>query len=47
MSRIVEGVDAENLEPAEYYNLQGIKVAKPSKGLYIKKQGKNATKVVL
>lgn len=43
----VEGVDAENLEPAEYYNLQGIKVAKPSKGLYIKKQGKNATKVVL
>lgn len=30
----------------EYYNLQGIKVENPTSGLYIKKQGTKATKVV-
>lgn len=33
--------------PVEYYNLQGVRVMNPSKGLYIKKQGDKATKVVL
>lgn len=32
--------------PVEYYNLQGVKVANPDKGIYIKKQGSKATKVV-
>lgn len=39
----VEGVDA----PVEYYNLQGIRVANPENGLYIRRQGKNATKVLV
>lgn len=33
--------------PVEYYNLQGMKVANPEKGIFIKKQGKKVTKVVL
>ena len=44
----IESVDAEEVEaPVEYYNLQGVKVANPEKGLYIKKQGKKVTKVIL
>ena len=31
----------------EYYNLQGVKVENPSNGIFIKKQGTKATKVVL
>ncbi len=42
----IEGVEAENA-PVEYFNLQGMKVANPENGLFIKKQGKTATKVVL
>ncbi len=33
--------------PSEYYNLQGVKVEKPDKGIYVKKQGSKTTKVVL
>ena len=33
--------------PVEYYNLQGLKVANPEKGIFIKKQGKKSTKVLL
>ncbi len=33
--------------PVEYYNLQGVKVENPSNGIFIKKQGSKATKVVL
>ena len=33
--------------PVEYYNLQGVKVENPTKGIFIKKQGTKATKVVL
>ncbi len=39
----VETIDA----PVEYYNLQGVKVANPSNGIFIKKQGNKTTKVVL
>ena len=42
----VEGVEAENSE-VEYYNLQGVKVENPEKGIFIKKQGNKTTKVVL
>lgn len=39
----VDGEDAE----VEYYNLQGVRVANPGHGLYIKRQGGNAVKVVM
>ena len=44
----IESVESEEIDaPAEYYNLQGIKVANPANGIFIKKQGNKATKVVL
>ncbi len=44
----VEEIDAEDAEaPVEYYNLQGVKVANPVGGLYIRVQGNNATKVLV
>lgn len=33
--------------PAEYYNLQGVRVANPGHGLYIVKQGNKVSKVVM
>ena len=39
------GVDAN--APVEYYNLQGVKVANPENGIFIKKQGGRTSKVVL
>ena len=33
--------------PVEYYNLQGVRVANPENGLYIRVQGKKATKVLV
>ncbi len=44
---VIERVDADENAPVEYYNLQGVKVENPSNGIFIKKQGKKATKVVL
>ena len=38
---VEEEIDA----PVEYYNLQGVKVAEPSNGIFIKVQGKKASKV--
>ena len=44
----IEVIEAEDAEaPVEYYNLQGVKVANPEQGIFIKKQGNKATKVVL
>ena len=42
----VEGIDADNAE-GEYYTLQGVKVANPDKGIFIKVAGGKAVKVVL
>ncbi len=39
-------VDDENA-PVEYFNLQGVKVANPSAGIYIRRQGSKATKVLV
>ena len=36
-----------NEAPVEYYNLQGVKVANPSNGIFIKRQGGKVTKVIL
>ncbi len=42
----MEGIEAENADaPVEYYNLQGVKVANPSNGIFIKVQGSKASKV--
>ncbi len=43
----VAGVAADENAPVEYYNLQGIRVANPEKGIFIKRQGNKATKVAL
>ncbi len=44
----IEVVEVEDTEaPVEYYNLQGMKVTNPENGIFIKKQGKKVTKVVL
>lgn len=41
----VGGVEFENDEDVEYYNLQGVKVDNPSNGVFIKVQGKKVSKV--
>jgi hypothetical protein len=33
--------------PVEYYNLQGVRVSNPENGIYIRRQGNKATKVVI
>ena len=43
----VENIDNNANAPVEYYNLQGVKVNNPANGIYIKKQGGKATKVIL
>ena len=43
----VESIATDANAPVEYYNLQGVRVANPKNGVFIKKQGEKATKVVL
>ena len=45
-SSAIEEIAADNAA-VEYYNLQGVKVANPENGIFVKKQGAKATKVVL
>lgn len=42
----VENIEATEEEEVEYYNLQGVKVANPSNGVYIRVVNGKATKVV-
>ena len=42
----IESVEAASAA-VEYYNLQGVKVANPEKGIFIKKAGNKTTKVIL
>ncbi len=42
----VSAIEAENA-PAEYFNLQGVRVANPENGLYIVRQGSKVTKQVI
>ena len=44
---VVENLVDQNDAPAVYYNLQGVRVANPENGLYIKVQGNKSTKVVI
>ena len=41
----IANVGVDTNAPVEYYNLQGVRVANPEAGLYIKRQGNTATKV--
>ena len=41
----IEDITVDDNAPVEYYNLQGIRVANPSNGVYIQRQGNKATKV--
>lgn len=43
VTSVEENIDA----PAVYYNLQGVKVANPDKGIYIVKRGNKTSKVIL
>lgn len=44
----VESITIDNSNaPVEYYNLQGVRVANPESGLYIRRQGNTATKVLV
>ena len=44
----VEGIVVDEFDgEAEYYNLQGVKVANPENGLFIKKAGNKASKVIM
>lgn len=43
----VEGVEVDENAPVEYYNLQGVKVNGDIPGLYIRRQGGKAEKVIV
>lgn len=44
-SSAVDGIAVDDADaPVEYYNLQGVRVANPSEGLYIEKKGNKAVK---
>ena len=43
----INDVTIDENAPVEYYNLQGVKVENPENGIFIKRQGSKATKVIL
>lgn len=44
----IEAVDADSADAAvEYFNLQGVRVATPAEGLYIRRQGNKVEKVLV
>ena len=43
----VDNIAIDENAPVEYYNLQGVRVANPENGLYIKRQGNKAEKVLV
>ena len=45
-SAAVEGIEADENAPVEYYNLQGVRVAEPANGIFIVKKGNKATKQI-
>ncbi len=45
-SSAIDEIGNENA-PVEYYNLQGVKVANPENGIFIRRQGSKVTKVVM
>ncbi len=43
----IENVAIDENAPVEYFNLQGVRVANPENGLYIRRQGSKVSKVIL
>lgn len=43
----VAGAEVDLNAPVEYYNLQGVRVAEPAAGLYIRRQGNAVSKVII
>lgn len=43
----VDEITVDENAPVEYYNLQGVRVANPENGLYIRRQGSKVTKVLI
>lgn len=43
----IGSVEVDDEAPVEYYNLHGVRVENPSAGLYIRRQGNRATKVLI
>ncbi len=43
----IESVVVDENAPVEYFNLQGVRVANPENGLYIRRQGNTVTKVIV
>ena len=43
----IDTIISTDTDIVEYYTLQGVRVEKPEKGIYIKKQGSRITKVIL
>ena len=43
----VEAIEAETNAPVEYYNLQGVRVANPENGIFIRRQGNKVSKVAI
>lgn len=43
----VASIEADENAPVEYYNLQGVRVAEPSNGLYIVRQGSKVSKRII
>lgn len=43
----IADIVADENAPVEYFNLQGIRVANPENGLYIRRQGNKVTKVIV
>lgn len=43
----VSDIEADENAPVEYYNLQGVRVANPENGIFIRRQGNKATKVMM
>jgi hypothetical protein len=46
-SSSVNAIAVDNNAPIEYFNLQGVRVANPQNGLFIRRQGNVATKVLV
>jgi|GEM_PF-1827683 len=43
----IDDIEAADNAPVEYFNLQGVRVANPENGLYIRRQGNKVTKVIV
>lgn len=46
-SSAIDNIAADANAPVEYYNLQGIRVANPENGLFIRRQGSTVSKVII